>query len=140
MNFVRTKLIKHKQNFKFKELGKRIYSAGYEVEGLLTSQNYKSSATELGLLPQSNPFYSNYPVSKGTEPLLPKRRLENCACSDKYMKYEYFSVNIYEAIWIKYNTAKSHPISNYMKNYLPVYTKMHYENKQLLKSKKQKLK
>ena len=117
------------------ELGKRLYSAGYEVEGLLTSQNYKSSLNELSMLPKTNPFYSNYPVSNETAPLLPKRKLENCACSDSYMNKEYFSVNLYEVTWIKYNTAKSHPISNYVNKYLPVYTKMHYENRHLLNTK-----
>ena len=105
---------------------------------MLTSQNYKSSATELGLLPQSNPFYSNYPVSKEIEPLLAKRSIENCTCSDAFMNNEFFSVNLYEVTWIKFNTAKSHPISNYLKNYLPVYTKMHYENKHFLKAKIEK--
>ena len=138
LNLILLKQINYNKSFCnfFKELGKRIYLAGLEVEGLLTSQNYKSSAPELNVLPKSNPFYSKYPVSKEIESLLPKSFLENCSCSDAYMRNDYFSVNIYEAIWIKYNTAKSHPISNYIKNYLPIYTKMHYENK-FLKSKKQ---
>jgi len=37
--------------------------------------------------------------------------------------------------WVKYNLAKLHPVSNYLNRYLPVYTKMHYENKKLLSKK-----
>ena len=42
---------------------------------------------------------------------------------------EFFSVNLYEVIWVKNNPAKAHPISNYVNMRMPVYTKMHYENK-----------
>jgi hypothetical protein len=114
-------------------LGKRIYNASFEIQGLITSQNYKSSLTELNLLSKGNPFYTIYPITKEVEPLLPKSKLDNCSCSDSYMNFEYLSVNIYEVTWIKYHPK--HPISNYVKKYLPVYTQMHYENKKLLKSK-----
>ena len=83
-----------------------------------------------------NPFYSDYPVSKEIEPLLSKRRIENCTCSDAYMSNEFFSVNLYEVTWVKYIPTKSHPISNYISVYMPVYTKMLYENK-ILKAKQQ---
>ena len=87
------------------------------------------------MLPKTNPFYSNYPVSNETARSLPKRKLENCACSDSYMNNDFFSVNLYEVTWVKYNPGKSHPISNYVNKYLPVYTKMHYENRQLFSAK-----
>lgn len=113
--------------------------SGFEIEGLLTSQNYKSSLNELSVLPQVNPFYTIYPVSKEIKPLLSNRISENCICSSAYMRNNFFSVNIYEVTWIKYNTAKDHPISNYFKSYLPAYTKMHYENKRFLFFKKKVL-
>ena len=115
-------------------MGKRVYLAGYELEGMLTSNNYKSSLKEFSVLSRTNPFYTNYPVTNEVAPLMPKRRLENCSCSDEYMNYEYFSVNIYEVTWIKFNPGRW-PISNYINKYLPIYTKMHYENRELLKSK-----
>ena len=86
---------------------------------------------------KGNPFGATYPVTKDVEPLLPKKKLDNCRCSDGYMNNQYFSANIYEVTWIKYHPK--YQISNYIKRHLPVYTKMHYENRQLLKSKKQNL-
>ena len=102
---------------------------------MLTSQNYKTSISELSVLSKTNPFRNIYPVAKEYEPILPKNKLENCFCSDRYMSNEYFSVNIYEVTWVKYNLEKSIPISNYVRTYLPIYTKMHYDNRKLLKSK-----
>ena len=96
---------------------------------MLTSQNYKGTASEFSVLSIGNPIGTQYPVSKGVEPLLPKTKIENCPCSDEYMNFEYLAVNIYELTWIKYHPK--HPISNYIKNYVPVYTKMHYENRGL---------
>ena len=117
-------------HFLLQELGKRAFLAGYELEGLLTSENYKCSARELSLLSKGNPFGATYPVTKDVAPLQPKRKLENCSCSDSYMNFEYFSVNIYEVTWIKFHPK--YQISNYVNKYLPVYTKMHYENREFV--------